>query len=74
MRQYSTEEQQAQDLADRLVEYALACMFKKNKVSPFECLFLFRSYVSGIFTLNTDNATREGLYYRGGVSHKVFSL
>ncbi|KAF8514031.1 phosphatase 2C-like domain-containing protein [Gautieria morchelliformis] len=36
MRQTSTEEQQAQDLADRLVEYARSCMFKKNKVSPFE--------------------------------------
>lgn len=49
MRQYSTEEQQAQDLADRLVEFARICMFKKNKVSPFE-----------------NNATREGVFYRGG--------
>ncbi|KAF8575553.1 protein serine/threonine phosphatase 2C [Ramaria rubella] len=36
MRQASNEEQQAQDLADRLVEYARICMFKKTKVSPFE--------------------------------------
>lgn len=37
MRQGSNDEQQlAQDLADRLVEYARMCMFKKNKVSPFE--------------------------------------
>lgn len=36
MRQKSTEEQQAQDLADRLIEYARCCMFQKNKVSPFE--------------------------------------
>lgn len=39
MRQSSTEEQQAQDIADRLVEYARSCMFKKNKVSPFESVY-----------------------------------
>jgi protein phosphatase PTC7 len=38
MRQGADEQQQAQDLADRLVEYARVCMFKKNKVSPFESL------------------------------------
>lgn len=37
MRQGSNDEtQQSQDLADRLVEYARTCMFKKDKVSPFE--------------------------------------
>jgi len=36
MRQGTDEAQQAQDLADRLVEYGRICMFKKDKVSPFE--------------------------------------
>ncbi|GJJ12445.1 hypothetical protein Clacol_006687 [Clathrus columnatus] len=36
MRQGSSEDRSAQDLADRLVEYARVCMFKKDKVSPFQ--------------------------------------
>lgn len=36
MRQGLNEERSAQDLADRLVEYARVCMFKKDKVSPFQ--------------------------------------
>lgn len=36
MRQGLNEERSAQDLADRLVEYARICMFKKDKVSPFQ--------------------------------------
>jgi len=43
MRQGASEERQAQDLADRLVEYARICMFKKNKVSPFESMCFLES-------------------------------
>jgi hypothetical protein len=31
------EEEQAQNIADNLVEWARTCMYRVNKVSPFEC-------------------------------------
>jgi hypothetical protein len=69
MRPTSTEEQQAQDIADRLVEYARSCMFKKNRVSPFEslCTPCYSNHVV-VLTFATEGAFREGIYYRGGVS------
>lgn len=68
MRQTSTEEQQAQDLADRLIEYAQSCMFKKDKVSPFESSCSPHYHLVITFTLIIEGASREGIYFRGGVS------
>lgn len=75
MRQGLNEERSAQDLADRLVEYARVCMFKKDKVSPFQ------SWSSPINLINIDHqssfsvsAAREGIFFRGGVSSLFFSL
>lgn len=42
------EDEQAQAMADRIVDYARQCMMNRHRVSPFESKFVFLLYL-GIF-------------------------
>lgn len=65
-----TEDQQVQDISDRLVDYARRCMKSKTRVSPFErglrslcqCEIIYLYLV-----ICTGEAARQGMFFRGGV-------
>ena len=81
-----SEDKQVQAMADRLVEYARQCMKDRNRVSPFESAFLsplfFLSFTIWVFsfwvsffladTFFKGEASRQGMYFRGGVSTHSF--
>ena len=73
----ASEQQQVQIMADRMVEYARLCMKSKTRVSPFEREWLLTDVVFCAAFLNLlllshgtyiGEASREGMYFRGGVS------
>jgi hypothetical protein len=64
-----SEDEQVFRMAERLVDYARECMFKRYRPSPFESkrqgvcshlLFIYHSI--------TGEAAREGMFFQGGVS------
>lgn len=73
----ASEQQQVQIMADRMVEYARLCMKSKTRVSPFERELLFTdrtfcaAFLDVLFLSHgpcIGEASREGMYFRGGVS------
>ena len=74
-----SEDQQVQAMADRMVEYACQCMKNRNRVSPFESAFFFSFFFSIVIFFFcsfffTGEASRQGMYFRGGVSVYFFFL
>lgn len=81
-----TEDEQVQDMADRMVEYSRLCMKSKTRVSPFEsasiffCLPSMSSCSTGLEAWHSPDphfsfsgeASREGMYFRGGVRRLIF--
>lgn len=73
-----SEEEQVQMMADRMVDYARQCMKSKTRVSPFERRFhlapsSFRLLFIMFCALYLGEASREGMYFRGGVSIPLIS-
>lgn len=65
-----TEDQIAQTMADRMVEYAQQCMRSKTRVSPFESTYnvpFFKGRLSVYLPSPLGEAAREGMFFRGGV-------
>lgn len=77
-----SEGQQVQAMADRMVEYARQCMKNRNRVSPFESAFFLRAlfhfqifivcFGVNVFSFYIGEASRQGMYFRGGVSVTAF--
>jgi protein phosphatase PTC7 len=64
-----SEDEQVQAMADRIVQYAQACMRDRKRVSPFERRFLsdFPRFSWPDAPVITGEAAREGMFFRGGV-------
>jgi len=71
-----TEDEQVQDMADRMVEYSRLCMKSKTRVSPFESMSFFPlpPDIPNPHFLFSGEASREGMYFRGGVRCLIFLL
>jgi protein phosphatase PTC7 len=70
-----TEDEIAQVIADRLVEYSLQCMNSKTRVSPFESMWHNISCpAQPDYLVLLGDAAREGMFFRGGVCSRKLRL
>lgn len=61
------EDEQVQSMADRIVQYAQACMRDGKRASPFERKSFHFSGSLDMMGYSIGDAAREGMLYRGGV-------